>query len=63
MNKKKENKGSILSGIGGLFTIAGIVLMVLKGSAMGYLTVIIIGVFLAAYGFMLTAKAGKKEED
>ncbi|NAS29919.1 hypothetical protein GTQ40_02945 [Flavobacteriaceae bacterium R38] len=59
MDKKKENKGSIISSIGGLFTTIGMVLLAMKSSAILYLSCTIIGVILAAYGVFIMLKAGR----
>ena len=56
MDKKKENKGSLISSIGGLFTIIGITLLAMKSSAILYLSCTIIGLILAAYGVFLMLK-------
>jgi hypothetical protein len=57
MNKKKENKGSLISSIGGLFAIIGMTLFALKTSAILYLSCTIIGLILAAYGVFMMLKA------
>jgi hypothetical protein len=59
MDKKKENKGSLISSIGGFFTIIGMTLLVIKSSAILYLSFTIIGVILAAYGVFIILKAGQ----
>ncbi|QCX39557.1 hypothetical protein FF125_14320 [Aureibaculum algae] len=59
MDKKKENKGSLISSIGGLFTIIGMTLLTLKSSAIFYLSFTILGVVLAAYGVFVMLKAGQ----
>jgi hypothetical protein len=56
MNKKKENSGSLISSIGGLFTIIGMTLLAMKSSAILYLSCTIIGLILAAYGVFLMLK-------
>ena len=56
MNKKKENNGSLISSIGGLFTIIGMTLLAMKTSAILYLSCTIIGLILAAYGVFLMLK-------
>ena len=57
MDKKKENKGSLISSIGGFFTIIGMTLLVIKSSAILYLSFTIIGVILATYGVFVILKA------
>jgi hypothetical protein len=59
MDKKKENKGSLISSIGGCFTIIGMTLLAIKSSAILYLSFTIIGVILAAYGVFIILKAGQ----
>jgi hypothetical protein len=59
MDKKKENKGSLISSIGGFFTIIGMTLLAMKSSAILYLSFTIIGVILAAYGVFIILKAGQ----
>jgi hypothetical protein len=56
MDKKKENSGSLISSIGGLFTIIGMTLLAMKSSAILYLSCTIIGLILAAYGVFLMLK-------
>ena len=56
MDKKKENKGSLISSIGGFFTIIGMTLLAMKSSAILYLSCTIIGLILAAYGVFLMLK-------
>jgi hypothetical protein len=56
MNKKKENRGSLMSSIGGLFTIIGMTLLAMKSPAILYLSCTIIGLILAAYGVFLMLK-------
>ena len=56
MDKKKENNGSLISSIGGLFTIIGMTLLAMKSSAILYLSCTIIGLILAAYGVFLMLK-------
>jgi hypothetical protein len=56
MNKKKENNGSLISSIGGLFTIIGMTLLAMKTSEILYLSCTIIGLILAAYGVFLMLK-------
>jgi hypothetical protein len=56
MDKKKGNNGSLISSIGGLFTIIGMTLLTMKSSAILYLSCTIIGLFLAAYGVFLMLK-------
>jgi len=56
MDKKKENNGSLISSIGGLFTIIGMTLLAMKSSAILYLFCVIIGLILAAYGVFLMLK-------
>ena len=50
MDKKKENKGSLISSIGGLFTIIGMTLLAIKSSIIIYLSFTIIGLILTGYG-------------
>jgi hypothetical protein len=56
MDKKKANKGSLISSIGGFFTIIGMTLLAMKTSAILYLSCTIIGLILAAYGVFLMLK-------
>ena len=56
MDKKKENSGSLISSIGGLFTMIGMTLLAMKSSAILYLSCTIIGLILAAYGVFLMLK-------
>jgi hypothetical protein len=56
MDKKKENNGSLISSIGGLFTIIGMTLLAMKTSEILYLSFTIIGLILAAYGVFLMLK-------
>ena len=56
MDKKKENSASLISSIGGLFTIIGMTLLAMKSSAILYLSCTIIGLILAAYGVFLMLK-------
>jgi hypothetical protein len=62
MDKKKENKGSLISSIGGLFTIIGMTFLAMKTSVILYLSCTIIGVILAAYGVFIMLKAGQLEK-
>ena len=57
MNKKRENSGSLISSIGGLFTIIGMILLAIKSSVMIYLSFTIIGVILTGYGVFIMLKA------
>ena len=57
MDNKKENKESLISSIGGLFTVIGMTLFALKTSAILYLSFTIIGLILAAYGVFVILKA------
>ena len=59
MDKKKENKGSLISSIGGLFAIIGMTLLAMKTSVILYLSFTIMGVILAAYGVFIMLKAGE----
>ena len=63
MNKKKENNGSLISSIGGLFTIIGMTLLAMKSSAILYLSCAIVGVILAAYGVFVILRAGQLKKD
>ena len=63
MDKKKENKGSLISSVGGLFTIIGMTLLAMKSSAILYLSCTIIGVILAAYGVFIMLKAGQLKKE
>ena len=56
MDKKKENSGSLISSIGGLFTIIGMTLLAIKTSAILYLSCTIIGSIMATYGVFLMLK-------
>jgi hypothetical protein len=56
MGKKKENNGSLISSIGGLFTIIGMTLLAMKSSIILYLSCTIIGLILAAYGVFIMLK-------
>jgi hypothetical protein len=62
MDKKKANKGSLISSIGGLFTIIGMTLLAMKTSVILYLSCTIIGVILAACGVFIMLKAGQLEK-
>ncbi|WP_233900509.1 hypothetical protein [Tenacibaculum piscium] len=57
MDIKKENKGTLISSIGGLFTIIGMILLVMKNPVTLYLSCAIIGLFLASYGVFLMLRA------
>ncbi|TVZ56232.1 hypothetical protein OD91_1512 [Lutibacter sp. Hel_I_33_5] len=63
MDKKKENRGSLISSIGGLFTIIGMTLLAMKSSVILYLSCTIIGVILAAYGVFVMLKAGQLKKE
>ena len=63
MNKKKENNGSFISSIGGLFTIIGMTLLAMKSSAILYLSCAIVGVILAAYGVFVILRARQLKKD
>lgn len=63
MDKKKENKGSLISSIGGLFTIIGMTLLAIKSSATLYISFATIGVILAAYGVFVILKAGQLKKE
>jgi hypothetical protein len=63
MDKKKENRGSLISSIGVLFTIIGMTLLVMKSSALLYLSCTIIGVILAASGVVVMLKAGQLKKE
>ena len=54
---KKENNGSLISSIGGLFTVIGMTLFALKTSTILYLPCTIIGLILATYGVFIMLKA------
>ena len=63
MDKNKENKGSLISSVGGLFTIIGMTLLTMESSAIWYLSFTILGVVFAAYGVFVMFKAGKIENN
>ena len=54
---KKENNGSLISSIGGLFTVIGMTLFALKTLVILYLPCTIIGLILATYGVFIMLKA------
>ena len=56
-NEKKVIKGSIISSVGGLFTVIGITSLSMDSSAIIYLSFTILGFILAAYGFFIMLKA------
>lgn len=59
MNKKRENKGSFISSVGGLFTIIGMTLLTIQSSAIWYLSFTVLGVIITAYGVFVMFKAGR----
>ncbi len=63
MDKKKENKGSLISSIGGLFTIIGLTFLTLDYPSIYSLSCTTIGVVLAAYGVFVMFNAGKVKKD
>lgn len=61
-NNKNESKGSILSSVGGLFVIIGIVAMTMKSSNFIIFPSLIIGIILAAYGVVTMSKPNKTND-
>ena len=61
-NNKNENKGSIISSIGGLLIIIGIISMTMKSSNLIIFSCLIIGIILTAYGIIAMAKAKKTND-
>ena len=62
-NNKKENKGSILSSIGGLFIIIGIVSMTMESANFIIFPCLIIGIMITAYGIISMGKSKKTNEE
>jgi len=58
-DKQHEYKGSLISSIGGLFTIAGLSCMTMGSSEIIYLSFMVIGVVLTFYGVFLMLKSKK----
>jgi|TARA_B110000908_G_C9799079_1_gene247847 uncharacterized membrane protein HdeD (DUF308 family) len=61
-NNKNENKGSILSSVGGLFIIIGIVAMTVKASNFIIFPCLIIGIIITAYGIISMGKSKKTND-
>ena len=62
-NNKNENKGSLISSVGGLFIIIGIVSMTMKSSNLIIFSCLIIGIILAAYGIIVMGKSKKSNDN
>ena len=62
-NNKNENKGSLISSVGGLFIIIGIVSMTMKSSNLIIFSCLIIGIILAAYGVIAMGKSKKSNDN
>ena len=62
-NNKKENKGSILTSVGGLFTMIGIVSMTMKSSNFVIFPCLIIGIMITAYGIISMGKSKKTNDE
>ena len=63
MDKKKENKGSLISSIGVLFTIIGMTLLAIKSSAILYISFATIGMILTGYGVFVMIKDGQLKKE
>ena len=62
-NNKIENKGSILTSVGGLFTMIGIVSMTMKSSNFVIFPYLIIGIMITAYGIISMGKSKKTNDE
>ena len=63
MDKKKGNNGSLISSIGGLFTIIGMTLLAIKSSAILYISFATIGMILTGYGVFVMIKDGQLKKE
>jgi hypothetical protein len=63
MDKKKGNNGSLISSIGGLFTIIGMTLLAMKSSAILYISFATIGMILTGYGVFVMIKDGQLKKE
>ena len=63
MDKKKENKGSLISSIGVLFTVIGMTLLAIKSSAILYISFATIGMILTGYGVFVMIKDGQLKKE
>ena len=63
MDKKKGNNGSLISSIGGLFTIIGMTLLAIKSSAILYISFATIGMILTGYGVFVMINAGQLKKE
>jgi hypothetical protein len=58
--KENCNKGYIITNIGGLFVIIGIVLMTMESASIFIFSFLIIGIVLSVYGMFSSSKVKKE---